>query len=71
MNEKACERMTQLEIKLSYLEHTVDKLNEVIAYQDKILMDLDTKLVILYHEIKNKQNGIENFDVVADRPPHY
>lgn len=64
--------ITDLQIKISYLENTVDKLNDVIAHQDKALKDLQDQLKLLYKFLESRDDdGIAPFDLLADRPPHY
>ena len=40
--------ITDLQIKIAYLENTVDTLNDVIAQQDRALKDLQDQLKLLY-----------------------
>ncbi|AKG16988.1 SlyX protein [Moraxella bovoculi] len=64
--------ITDLQIKISYLENTVDTLNDVIAHQDKALKDLQDQLKLLYKFLESRDDdGIAPFDLLADRPPHY
>ena len=62
--------LTELQNKVAYLEDTLDTLNDIIAKQDRQLTDLQDQLKILYRRLENGEQGSE-FDVVADRPPHY
>ncbi|AKG15288.2 SlyX family protein [Moraxella bovoculi] len=64
--------ITDLQIKIAYLENTVDTLNDVIAQQDKALKDLQDQLKLLYKFLESRDDdGIAPFDLLADRPPHY
>lgn len=64
--------ITDLQIKIAYLENTVDTLNDVIAQQDKTLKDLQDQLKLLYKFLESRDDdGIAPFDLLADRPPHY
>lgn len=64
--------ITDLQIKIAYLENTVDTLNDVIAQQDKALKDLQDQLRLLYKFLESRDDdGIAPFDLLADRPPHY
>ena len=58
---------------LAHLEMTVERLDEVIARQDKDIQTLQRQLQLIYKQIENQdpENGIAPFDVMADRPPHY
>ncbi|MCP3896337.1 SlyX family protein [Moraxella sp.] len=64
--------ITDLQIKIAYLENTVDTLNDVIAQQDRALKDLQDQLKLLYKFLESRDDdGIAPFDLLADRPPHY
>lgn len=64
--------ITDLQIKIAYLENTVDTLNDVIAQQDKTLKDLQDQLKLIYKFLESRDDdGIAPFDLLADRPPHY
>ncbi|STZ56208.1 SlyX [Moraxella lacunata] len=64
--------ITDLQIKIAYLENTVDTLNNVIAQQDKTLKDLQDQLKLIYKFLESRDDdGIAPFDLLADRPPHY
>lgn len=64
--------ITDLQIKIAYLENTVDTLNDVISQQDKALKDLQDQLKLLYKFLESRDDdGIAPFDLLADRPPHY
>lgn len=65
-------QITDLQIKIAYLENTVDALNDVIASQDKTLQDLQDQLRLVYKFLESRDDdGIAPFDLLADRPPHY
>lgn len=65
-------QLIDLQIKISYLENTVDSLNDVIATQDRTLKDLQDQLKLIYKFLENQDDdGIAPFDLLADRPPHY
>lgn len=66
-------QLIDLQIKIAYLENTVETLNEVIATQDRELKDLQDQLKLIYQYLQNNYNddGIAPFDLLADRPPHY
>lgn len=62
----------ELQTRLSFLEDTCDKLNEVIARQDRQLMDLQDQLKLIYAQMATKEDaGVAPFDLFTDRPPHY
>lgn len=66
-------QLIDLQIKIAYLENTVETLNDVIATQDRELKDLQDQLKLIYKYLQNNYNddGIAPFDLLADRPPHY
>lgn len=64
--------LIDLQIKLAYLENTVDTLNDVIAKQDRELKDLQDQLKLIYKFLeKEHDESIAPFDLLADKPPHY
>ncbi|MDO5651481.1 MAG: SlyX family protein [Moraxella sp.] len=64
--------LIDLQIKIAYLENTVDTLNDVIAKQDRRLHDLQDQLKLIYARLEqDRDDGIAPFDLMADRPPHY
>ena len=60
-----------LQIKIAYLENTIDALDKVIAHQDQAIKDLQDQLKLIYKYLQNKDDGIAPFNLLADRPPHY
>ena len=72
--EKLMQELIDLQIKIAYLEDTLESLNHVIAVQDKQLMDLQDQLKLIYAKLDNlnhDQNDIAPFDLLADKPPHF
>lgn len=61
--------ITQLQIKIAYLEDSLESLNAVIAHQDRLLMDLQDQLKIVYKRIQNSTE--DYFDPMQQKPPHY
>ena len=67
-------RIDGLEMKLAFLEHTVDALNDVVTQQDHMLATLQRQLHLLYQRLEHSQqatHGVEPFNPLADLPPHY
>lgn len=60
-----------LQIKVAYLENTIDTLNDVIATQDRALKDLQDQLKFIYRFLENQHDAPAPFDLLNDRPPHY
>lgn len=72
MSQNLAQQVTDLQITVAYLEDTVDRLDKVIAVQDKQLQDMRRQLQLIYGRLDNKsEEGVAPFDVMADRPPHY
>lgn len=66
------EQIVELQTRVSFLEDHIDQLNQVIARQDRQLMDLQDQLKIIYQQLTTKDDdGIAPFDLLADKPPHY
>lgn len=47
------QELIDLQIKIAYLEDTLESLNHVIAVQDKQLMDLQAQLKLIYAKLDN------------------
>ncbi|UXZ04771.1 SlyX family protein [Moraxella nasicaprae] len=72
MTDKTQAQLIELQTRISFLEDTVDQLSDVIATQDRQLMDLQDQLRIIYQQVTSKDEAqIAPFDLLADRPPHY
>ncbi|MBO8458137.1 MAG: SlyX family protein [Spirochaetes bacterium] len=65
---KNSERMTNIEIKLSYLEDFVSKLQDYILGQNKIINRLEKENLFLKEKIREL---IDNEDIPNRKPPHY
>ena len=66
------QQMTALQITVTYLEDTIERLDAVVATQDKQMQDMQRQLKLLYGQLTQKgEQTIAPFDVLADRPPHY
>ena len=65
---KNSERMTNIEIKLSYLEDFVSKLQDYILGQNKIINRLENENLSLKEKIREL---IDNEDIPNRKPPHY
>ena len=64
---KNSERMTNIEIKLSYLEDFVSKLQDYILGQNKIINRLEKENLFLKEKIREL---IDNEDIPNRKPPH-
>ncbi len=66
------ERIEELEIRLALMEQTLEELNQVIINQDKILLQQEQQLKLLYQRIKNLPTNSEiNLPHEEPLPPHY
>lgn len=63
------ERLVELESKLSFQEHTIDSLSEVVADQATALEALERRLTRL--EGRLGEGGEEEGEPLEERPPHY
>lgn len=63
-------RITELEIKLSYLEDTVDEHNRVIYRQQQQIDFLIGELRALREQVRNSPNN-ETRSLRDEIPPHY
>ncbi len=69
------QRITELEIKVAFLEDTIESLNQVITEQDQRILRLEDSIKLLYAELKEQQSrtddDIQPFDPMNEIPPHY
>lgn len=68
------QELIELQIKIAYLENTVDELNQVVTSQTLQLTDLQNQLKLIYRYLEQRHDnddGIMPFDLLNDRPPHY
>ncbi len=63
------DRITELEIKLSYLESAHETLNEVVIQQQQQLEQQQQLIEHLQNWIKNYNNS--QIDPAFEKPPHY
>lgn len=70
---KILNRIIELETTVAFLDDTVEQLNLTIAKQDAELAEQKRMLSMLIEKFikTNGDSGIEHFDVIADKPPHY
>lgn len=64
------QQLIQLQIKLAYLEDTVDKLNNIVTKQNQQLQTLEDTLRLIYQGLDNTPS-VSLFDLLKDKPPHY
>jgi len=69
---KPSEEYVELEMKLGFLEHTVEALNEVILDQNKTIEKLEKRITKLEQRTTaSDESDPEPSDPYAERPPHY
>ncbi len=66
-------KIIDLEMKLGFLERTVEDLNEVLLGQNKGIERIERRLKELEERISSKQDGgqPDMADPLDERPPHY
>jgi len=66
-------KITELEEKFAFLDHTIEELNNVIFRQTQKIDELETMLKHLSSQIRqmNSQKDTGDSEVINDRPPHY
>lgn len=70
MDERIEQRLIDLEIKLSYAEDTIDRLNEVVVRQQLQLQTLAREVARL-HERVDDGSGAVLRSLREELPPHY
>lgn len=66
------ERLTDLEIKAAYSEHTIDQLDSIVARQQEQIDWLTREVAMLrgrLHETLSEPQSVRN--LLDERPPHY
>jgi len=66
-------KITELEEKFAFLDHTIEELNNVIFRQTQKIDELEAMLKHLSSQIRqmNSQKDTGDSEVINDRPPHY
>ena len=65
------ERVTDLEIKLTHQEHTIETLNQVVLEQGERLQALARRLEQALERYAATGESPDSGDVADERPPHY
>ena len=64
------DRLEQLELRVAWMDETVDALDKTVAQLNKIIQLQQDELRYLYQKIKEQQqNGLDVPD--HEKPPHY
>lgn len=72
--EQCTARIDQLEMRLTFLDELTDSLDQIVTQQTQQLLDMQAQMQILYQRLeasKQQEQGVEPFNVLGDRPPHY
>lgn len=66
------ERFIELESRLSFQEHSIEELNELVAVQQKQLYDLEEFCKLLLKKITAMPSaGSGSSSAAEEKPPHY
>ena len=69
MDNQLDERCTALEMKLSYLEDFVNKLQNEVVYQGRIIDALKTENKLISGKVHDIADSLE--EIPNRKPPHY
>jgi len=64
-------RITELETKVAYQEHTIQELNDVIYRQQQQIDEIEIKCQHLMSRIQSLAETGSGDQPANDRPPHY
>lgn len=65
------ERVTELESRVAFQEQLIDQLNDVVANQDRLLVELTRTVSIINQKISDSQVSLAQAPVDDAPPPHY
>jgi SlyX protein len=65
------DRITELESRVAFQEQLIDQLNDVVANQDKILLELTAVVKVMGEKINQSQIGAAETVTEEAPPPHY
>lgn len=71
MDERMNERVTELEIRLTHLEDTIDVLNSAIIEQHGMIDGLQFQITVLEKKLKVVQDSNIASESEETPPPHY
>ena len=64
-------RITDLEIKITYLEETVQELNKIVFRQQRRMDQLEGSVKTLQERIGELEENKQAGDLPHEKPPHY
>jgi SlyX protein len=65
------ERIIELETKIAYQEDTIQRLNDIVAEQQRKLDLVQGSLKTLMGRFKDVSEGLSNINSMHEKPPHY
>lgn len=65
------DRVTELESRVAFQEQLIDQLNDVVANQDRILLELTAAVKVMSEKINQSQIGTAEALTEEAPPPHY
>jgi len=67
-------RIDELEMRVTFLDELTDSLDQMVTRQTQQLLEMQAQMQILYQRLeasKQQEQGVEPFNPISDRPPHY
>jgi len=73
MVEKLTQALIDLQTQVLFMEDTLDKLDNIVTEQSRLIADQQRQLQLLYQKVETQTQGsqIQPFDLLSDKPPHY
>ena len=65
------ERVTELEIKVAHLEHTLGELNDALVRQQGYIDQLERQVEGLKERLQSEGGAEPSGDPADEKPPHY
>lgn len=64
-------RLNDIEAAIAHLQHDMEELNQSLTLHFQRLQSFDARFQRIEHEIETLNEGPEERDLNAERPPHY
>ena len=64
-------RLTDVEMSLTHLQKDFETLSDTVWQQNKLLESLNRKIESLTRQMQSSDEGDEERDLLAEKPPHY
>lgn len=65
------ERLVEIETKLAHQEYLLSELNDVVAKQQEIIMQLEERYGTLVERLRSISEALPAEGAKDERPPHY